>query len=328
MIYRILIISLLFMAQAAYSATSAVQKSQQSFINEMQQQYGFDPALLEPLLAQAKVRQSILDAISRPAEKRLDWGRYRRIFVTDKRTRGGVTFWQENRQALQKASEQYGIPAQIMVAIIGVETRYGKNTGSFPVLDALVTLGFHYPPRSKFFRSELSHFLRLAREENIDPKTPKGSYAGAMGRPQFIPSSFRHYAIDFDNDGKRDLWHNNHDVIGSVANYFAKHGWQKDQPVTYPVQGVEKRHDALIKAGYKPSFSTGELRKQGIAIPKKVSDQASASLLELTQAGQKEHWVGLKNFYVITRYNHSALYAMAVYQLSEQIREQYAKTQP
>jgi membrane-bound lytic murein transglycosylase B len=324
MMHKIFIASLLWLTYNAYAAPSA-QELQQTFVNEMEQQHSFDGVKLEQLLGQAEVRQSILDAISRPAEKRLDWGRYRRIFVTDERTRGGVAFWRENHVALERAHKEYGVPPQIIVAIIGVETRYGANTGSFPVLDALVTLGFHYPRRGKFFRSELSHFLRLAREEKLDPTKPKGSYAGAMGRPQFISSSFRRYAVDFDGDGKRDIWTNNQDVIGSVANYFAEHGWQTGQPVSFPVQGVAERHSAFIQAGYKPRFNVGELRNHGLNIPATLSDETQTSLLELKTGDEAEHWLGLDNFYVITRYNHSPLYAMAVYQLSEQIRQSYAE---
>lgn len=298
---------------------------QRAFIAEMSEKHGFTPDALRQLLQDAQVRQPILDAISRPAEKRLDWGQYRKIFVTGRNIQGGVQFWRANQAALQKASAQYGVPPEIMVAIIGVETRYGQNTGSFPVLDALFTLGFHYPKRAKFFRSELKHFLLLAREEGMDPREPKGSYAGAMGRPQFISSSYRHYAVDFDGDGKRDIWHNNADAIGSVGNYFAEHGWRAGAPVTQRAYGVQKSHQAIIKKGYKPTYTVAELRQQGIQIGANLSGKLSTSLLEMHKNDQVEHWLGLHNFYVITRYNHSPLYAMAVYQLSEAIRAEYVQ---
>jgi len=200
-----------------------------------------------------------------------------------------------------------------------VETLYGSHTGKFPVLDSLHTLGFHYPPRSKFFRSELKHFLLLAREEGLDATRPLGSYAGAMGQPQFIPSSYRGYAVDFDGDDKRDIWHNNADIIGSVANYFARHGWERDAPIAYPLAGVSERHRHFLDAGMKPSISVGELRDAGIGTEQSLPTSALASLIPLQNSAGEEYWLGLKNFYVITRYNHSNLYAMAVYQLSQEI---------
>lgn len=292
-----------------------------AFEEEMVEKHGFDARQLHRLLDQARIRKPILEAISRPAEKRLDWGRYRNIFVTESRIRGGVAFWQENAELLRQAEQKYGVPAQIIVAIIGVETRYGQHTGNFRVLDALYTLGFHYPKRGRFFRSELSHFLRLAREQQLDPMQPTGSYAGAMGRPQFISSSYRAYAVDFDGDGKKDIWQNNADVIGSVANYFARHGWRPGAPVTQQVTGVNARHAAIIKAGYKPHTTIRALENSGIQLQTSLSKDMQTSLLEMEINGDRQYWLGLHNFYVITRYNHSPLYAMAVYQLSEAIRQ-------
>lgn len=314
------LIASFFLLAGSAAAAPSPKELQAEFVKTMVKQHGFEAAELNALLNEAKVRKPILDAISRPAEKRLTWGKYRKIFVTPKRTKGGVKFWNENAETLQQASEKYGIPPEIMVAIIGVETYYGRHTGKFPVLDALVTLGFHYPKRAKFFRSELSHFLRLAREENVDPRKPMGSYAGAMGRPQFISSSYRAYAVDFDGDGKRDIWKNNKDVIGSVANYFARHGWKKGHPITQRVSGVNKTHKAIIKAGYKPKYTVGDLTAKGVKLRDKLAADAATSLLELKTAKGAQHWLGLHNFYVITRYNHSPLYAMAVYQLAEAIR--------
>jgi len=302
----------------AFAATP--DQLRERFEQEMVEEHNFDPKALHRLLDQARVRQPILEAIARPAEKTLNWGQYRKIFLTKSRIRGGLKFWKENAEALQKAAEEYGVPPQIIVAIIGVETRYGKHTGKYSVLDALYTLGFHYPKRGKFFRSELNHFLRLAREEKLDATTPMGSYAGAMGRPQFISSSYRAYAVDFDGDGKRDIWHNNKDVIGSVANYFAKHGWKAGAPVTQRVQGVNGDHEAIIKAGYKPHTTVGQLEKGGIKLQQSLPLESKSSLLAMETDEGTQHWLGLHNFYVITRYNHSPLYAMAVFQLSEAIR--------
>jgi membrane-bound lytic murein transglycosylase B len=299
---------------------------QHDFIQNMVEQHGFKAKALQQLFADIKIEPPIINKVNKPAEKKLDWGRYRKIFLTEKRIAQGVTFWQDNLADLARAEAEFGVPASIIVAIIGVETYYGRITGKHSVLRALSTLGFYHTRRGKFFRSELSHFLRLAREEGIDPREPKGSYAGAMGRPQFIPSSYRHYAIDFDNDGKRDIWHNNTDVIGSVASYFAKHGWQPGKTVTIPISNITEQHAPMIAAGYKPRYPLATLREAGIQLPSTLNDKQKGSVLALKDGNTTEHWLGLRNFYVITRYNHSPLYAMAVYQLSEAIRER--KTTP
>ncbi len=309
-------------ANAAEKVSAEQQRN--DFINEMVRQHGFDKNALSSTLAQAEVKDAILKAIARPAEKTLTWSEYRKIFLIPKRIEGGVKFWQENRDALEQAQQRYGVPPEIITAILGVETLYGKITGGYRVLDALSTLGFHYPPRGKFFRKELGQFLLLAREEELDPSVPTGSYAGAMGKPQFIPSSYRHYAIDFDQDGKRDIWNNNVDIIGSVANYFSRHGWRKNQPVTSQVTGVTQAHKTFVEAGMKPSLSVARLMQAGIELNDTGIDPAmTSSLVELVVDDGKEYWAGLHNFYVITRYNHSNMYAMAVYQLSQEIKKAY-----
>jgi len=203
-----------------------------------------------------------------------------------------------------------------------VETRYGSRQGSYRVMDALVTLAFNYPPRAAFFKSELEQYLLLTREEGVDPLAVTGSYAGAMGQGQFISSSYRHYAIDFDGDGKRDLWHNTADAIGSVANYFKEHGWERGGAVAVPVavSGAHAPVQGLVDKGLKPSLSVRDLKRQGVETAAALADDDRVALIELEQKKGPEYWVGLHNFYVITRYNHSPLYAMAVYQLSEEIR--------
>jgi membrane-bound lytic murein transglycosylase B len=255
----------------------------------------------------------------------LNWGQYRKIFITDKRIKGGMKFWKENQVILEQAEKTYGVPAQIIIAIVGVETFYGQITGKYSVLDSLYTLGFHYPPRAKFFRSELEEFLQLAREEGVSPAEPLGSYAGAMGRPQFISSSFRAYAVDFDKDGKRDIWENNADVIGSVANYFKRHGWKAGEPVAQLVTGAKKGFDEEIKAGYKPSLDVNALIDKGIILGSSLDKDAKVALLEMESDDGNEYWVASPNFYAITRYNHSPLYAMAVFQLSEAIRQRMGR---
>lgn len=296
------------------------------FINRISGKHGFDQKELNRLINQKRYRQRIIDVISRPAEAK-PWHQYRPIFVTDSRAAQGVEFWRENEEILKKAEEHYGVPAEIIVAIIGVETRYGRHTGGYPVLDALTTLGFGYPKRGKFFQRELEEFLLLCREEGISPADAKGSYAGAIGKPQFIPSSYRAYAVDFDKDGRRDLWNSNTDIIGSVAAYFKDHGWKRGEPITHTAAGASKAHSHYVKAGMKPSITIKELKAAGIKADANLSSKQLSSLIKLKQKKGHEYWLGLHNFYVITRYNHSNLYAMAVYQLSQKILEQRSRSQ-
>ena len=291
----------------------------QLFVQQMADEHDFDRDWLRETMQQIVYRQDIIDAISRPAEAK-PWHQYRPIFVTQARATEGAAFWEANASLLQRAEAEYGVPAEIIVAIIGVETRYGRHKGKYPVLDALGTLAFGYPKRSRFFRSELEQFLLLAREEQVDPTVALGSYAGAMGQPQFIASSYRNYAVDFDGDGRRDLQNSTADSIGSVAAYFKRHGWRRGAPVTSRARGVGREHRHFIEAGMKPSLTIGELAAAGIE--PELDDlpaDAMSSLIELQGTEASEYWLGLDNFYVITRYNHSNLYAMAVYQLSREI---------
>jgi membrane-bound lytic murein transglycosylase B len=315
----------LLITSVLLSSAALANTDEQAFIDKMVKEHQFDAAEISSLLNQAKKQQSIIDAMSRPAEKRLNWGQYRKIFITDKRIKGGMKFWKENQAILEQAEKTYGVPAQIITAIVGVETYYGRITGKYSVLDSLYTLGFHYPPRAKFFRSELEEFLQLAREEGVSPTEPLGSYAGAMGRPQFISSSFRAYAVDFDKDGKRDIWENNADVIGSVANYFKRHGWKAGEPVAQLVTGAKKGFNEEIKAGYKPSLDVKALIDKGIILGSSLDKDAKVALLEMESDDGNEYWVASPNFYAITRYNHSPLYAMAVFQLSEAIRQRMGR---
>jgi membrane-bound lytic murein transglycosylase B len=302
---------------SGYAASPAAQ----AFIDEMVKEHGFDRDELIVVFSQAQRREDILELMRKPAEKRLEWHEYRKIFLTQKRIDGGVAFWNNNAQLIEKAEKELGVDAQVMVAIIGVETRYGGNTGRHRVIDALSTLAFDYPPRSKFFRGELEQYLILAREEDIDLLTAKGSYAGAMGYGQFIPSSYRNFAIDFDADGKRDLWNSPADIIGSVANYMKVHGWTLGTTVATRATVSGDAYQAVLKQGLKPHTRIGELRHAGIEPQTTVPDDSLAALIELQYADGPGYWLGLNNFYVITRYNHSPLYAMAVYQLSEEIRQ-------
>jgi membrane-bound lytic murein transglycosylase B len=292
----------------------------QVFINEMVARHGFSKQELEKIFSQAQRNETILEAMSKPAEKKLAWYEYRKIFLTQSRIEGGVAFWNQHAEELAQAEKAYGVDAQVIVAIIGVETRYGGNTGKYRVLDALTTLAFDYPPRGKFFRSELEQYLLLARADHIDLLNTTGSYAGAMGYGQFMPSSYQRYAVDFDRDGKRDLWDSPMDIVGSVANYLHEHGWDPGATVTIRANVSGTRFESVIEKGLKPETSVKMLGMEGITPSKPLPDDTLAALISLDQEFGPEYWLGLNNFYVITRYNHSPLYAMAVYQLSEEIR--------
>ncbi len=317
---RALAAGLSLLGVAAVGQAIELTTDVKGFIDEMVSKHRFDRAELTGLLKEAQFRQDIIDLITRPAEAK-PWHEYRRIFLTPARAKGGVAFWRDNRKDLRRAEQAYGVPPEIIVAIIGVETRYGANTGRHRVLDALSTLAFGYPPRSRFFRRELEQFLLMAREEGMTPTRPKGSYAGALGKAQFIPSSFRAYAVDFDGDGKRDLWGSNADAIGSVANYFARHGWRPGETVTVRARKAGADHQRFVEAGMKPSLRVKDLKAAGITTDTRLDPAALASLIKLELQDGHEYWLGLHNFYVITRYNHSNLYAMAVYQLSQEILE-------
>ena len=293
----------------------------QSFIDEMVVRHGFKKQELEEAFSHAHRVDSILEAMRRPAEKKLAWYEYRKIFLTKSRIEGGVSYWNQHAEVLAQAEKTYGVDAQVIVAIIGVETRYGGNTGKYRVLDALSTLAFDYPPRSKFFRGELEQYLLLARANHIDLLSTTGSYAGAMGYGQFMPSSYQRYAVDFDRDGKRDLWDSPMDIVGSVANYLHEHGWQPGQTVTLRASVTGTRYESVLEQGLKPETPVKTLRAEGIVPAKPLPDGMLAALISLEQENGPEYWLGLNNFYVITRYNHSPLYAMAVYQLSEEIRQ-------
>ena len=289
------------------------------FINEMVKKHDFDRANLVKVFKKVKINPKIIEYITRPAEAK-PWYEYRPIFLKEDRIRGGVKFWRQNAKLLQRAYEEYGVAPEIIVAIIGIETKYSKYKGKFPVMNALATLGFDYPKRAKFFKKELEEFLLLAREEKANPMSIKGSYAGAMGKPQFISSSYRRYAVDFDGDGKRDILNSTADAIGSVANYFAEHNWYKDEPVATPAEVKGKSYQAIVKKGIKPKMPLEEMLDSGVSINWKHTPGLQAALIDLELKKGHEYWVAFNNFYVITRYNHSELYAMAAYQLSQEIK--------
>jgi membrane-bound lytic murein transglycosylase B len=322
------VVSLLLVACSSAPTVADLSKrdDMRDFITEMVQRHGFDRAQLEAWFKQARVRSDVIEAISRPAESK-PWYEYRPIFLQSSRIEGGAAFWNENAMVLQRAEADYGVPPQIITAILGVETRYGSHQGSYRVMDSLVTLAFNYPPRASFFKEELEQYLLLTREEGMDPLTVTGSYAGAMGQTQFISSSYRHYAIDFDGDGKRDLWNDNADAIGSIANYFKAHGWERGGEVAVAATVSGERYPALIAKGLKPSVNIAEMKRLGVKPAGTLADNQLAALIELAEKDANEYWLGLQNFYAITRYNHSPLYAMAVFQLSEEIRALHERQQ-
>jgi len=292
-----------------------------AFITQMSVEHSVDPELIRSVLSEAEYKQSIIDAMTRPAEAK-PWHDYRPIFLTNNRINGGVEFWRANQALLEQVSEEFGIPIELVVAIVGVETNYGMNTGSFRVIDALATLGFYYEPRSAFFSSELGHFLALANEEGLPLTDIRGSYAGAMGLGQFIPSSYRAYAVDFDGSGHRDLWRSLPDALGSVANYLAKHRWIEDQAIALPITEVPAGV-STEDFGMKPAHSLEDIAQMGFVFDAAELDpNTPATVIELEGESGPEYWLGLNNFYVITRYNRSPLYAMAVTQLAEAIAQQ------
>lgn len=301
----------------------------QIFIWDMHVKYNFDVAELKKVFRTFPSDPKVIQAISKPFEE-VTWAKYRDRFVTDDRAKAGVKFWKENEAALKRAETEFGIPPEIIVAILGVETFYGQTKGNFLVVQSLATLAFDYPPRSKFFKSELEQFLLLVREEKLDPLKIFGSYAGAMGKPQFIPSSYRQYAVDFTGNGSKDLMNNNDDAIGSVGNYFKMHGWQENQPVAYLANAYGSEYQRLASNNLKdpkPKISLAEFSQFNI-LPKdknamKNKDRPATFIILKDEKDNPEHWLTLQNFYVITRYNHSVNYAMAVYQLSQKIRKFY-----
>lgn len=295
------------------------------FIDKMVIEHGFDQAELEQVFAEVEVKDSILKAISRPAEKSKPWYEYRDIFLTGTRIAGGVAFWEQHKEALAQAEQTYGVPAEIIIAILGVETRYGGNVGGYRVIDALSTLAFRYPPRSPFFTSELEHFLILTREEQMSQLAPVGSYAGAMGLGQFMPSSYRAYAVDFDKDGHRDIWTNPTDAIGSIANYLAVHGWVPGESIVHRTNVSKPLPESMQDNALKPSFSREELAVAGFSLVELPAGNDLLSVISLTQPDGEEYWLGRQNFYAITRYNHSRMYAMAVVQLAEAIRQKFGE---
>jgi len=303
------------------------------FVERMVNKHQFQQQQVLDWLSEAKYQQSIVKAMSRPAEKVKPWHKYRKLFISQLRIQRGVKFWQENQQTLQRAAKDFGVDPAIIVSIIGIETNYGRNTGSYRVVDALSTLAFDYyvsvekrDSRRKFFTTQLEHLLLLAREQNQDPLSLKGSYAGAMGWGQFMPNSYRNYAIDYDGDGLADIWTNPTDAIGSVANYFTEHGWKKDRPVATRAHVEEGFDNRGLNKMHRPKISIADLKTKGYKPVENHPEDTRAFPMLLAGKYGDEYWLGFHNFYVIGRYNPRIKYAMAVYQLSLIIREKHCES--
>ena len=301
-----------------------------AFIDELVLEQGFDKRALMRWFAAARFQPRIVAAMDRPIVEPPKWYEYAPQFLTPERIDGGVAFYARNAAALTRAEREFGVPADIVVAIIGVETFYGRNLGSYRVLDSLVTLAFDYPRRATFFRGELKEYLRLTREQGLSPLTPKGSFAGAMGVPQFMPGSYRRFAVDFDGDGHVDLWTNATDAIGSVANFLARHDWQPGEPVLLPATIDADARDAVLRKldggiSERRSFAAWEIDGVTADVLASQTPQDAVGVLALEEAPvegaeRASYWIACANFFVITRYNRSRLYASAVWSLAEAIR--------
>jgi membrane-bound lytic murein transglycosylase B len=308
-------------AHAQNVQLDGLQPDVEAFVVQMARQHDFDALELRRLFAGLEANQTIINAFNAPATAR-PWSYFRKLYVTSSRIDGGVAFWNENAQWLERARLKYGVPEEIITSIIGVETIYGQYTGKFRTVDALYTLGFEVARRSQFFQGQFEHFLLLTRDNGIDPQSVTGSFAGAMGIPQFMPSSYRQYAVDFDEDGRIDLWNSVADAIGSVANYLSRFGWEEGEPIVLPARVATPETDALERLGVKPALTLAQLRSRGVEAEGEIGDQVDAGFFTLEADEGLQHWISLKNFYVITRYNRSNNYAMAVYQLSREILHQ------
>lgn len=307
-------------ADAELLARSDVQR----YIDDQVATGRFNRAELEAVFANVEPKPNILSILDRPSTAR-PWYQFRGSFMSQRLLNNGVKFWAEHAEALARAEKQYGVPPEVIVAILGIETNYGRNTGSFRVADALTTIGFNYPRRAEYFRGELTQLLLLAHEEGIDPLSLKGSYAGAMGLPQFMPSSFRKWAVDFDGSGHRDIWNNPDDAIGSVANYFRLHGWVHGDDIAVPARVTPgSQIDALVADKFNLHYTVAQLRALGVSADVPLPNGSQVVLVPLEVApGVTEYWLGLKNFYVITRYNKSTLYAKAAQDLARELKSRF-----
>lgn len=281
--------------------------------------HGFDRRALSALLSEAKINQDVIKAISAPATSR-PWYQFKRLCVDEEQIENGVAFWNRNAETLERARREFGVPEEILVAIVGIETRYGLLEDHFNVVDSLYTLAFAQTKRSSYFRSELEQFLLLGREQGWDVKTVNGSFAGALGWPQFMPSNYRRYAIDYNADGGIDLWGDVTDVIGSIGNYLRTFGWKDAQPLVVPVRVTASDPQPLLDLGLKPKLTVAQWKKRGVQTIHAANDSSTASLFAIELVDGFDYWLGFENFYALLQYNYSRNYVMAVYELGEEIK--------
>lgn len=318
----VLILALFSFASNADTAFTK-RKEVQLFIQEMVKKYHFNAKELLTTMNQVKLQPQIIESMEKPYEKK-NWDVYRDLFLTPTRLKGGLDYWAANRKTLEKAQQKYGVPAEIIVAILGVETLYGERQGDNRVLDALATLAFDYPKRGRYFKHELKEYLLLCREHGVPATQFKGSYAGAIGKPQFMPSSYRNFAVDFSNKGKRDLVNNNEDAIASVANYFRAHGWQTNASVAQNAKLIGSRYKRIQMNPRTANYYYSQLTENGVKpVAATHNPPSRAALMELVTAKGNEYWIAYPNFFVITRYNSSPQYALVVYLLSQQLKQQW-----
>jgi membrane-bound lytic murein transglycosylase B len=316
--FRLLFPLFFLLLFASFGVRAADTPELTAFITEMVEKHGFDRYELERTFQQVQRRQTIVDAITRPVTTPTPWADYRGNFVNPKSIKNGLIFWQTHADTLQRAEQQYGVPQEIIVALIGVETRYGTNTGKFKTLEALTTLAFDYPRRADFFRGELEQYLLLAREQKMDALTVRSSYAGALGIPQFMPSSYRKYAVDFDGDGRIDLLGSPADAIGSVANYLNQYGWSKGTAIALRGRLLEGVDGEVLQPEAR---SLSAWARAGVVPLEASAESGFARLVKFNLPDEgKEYWLAFTNFDVIMKYNHSYFYAMAVTQLGEALK--------
>jgi membrane-bound lytic murein transglycosylase B len=316
----LLVLSRSVPAQTPPAQSQKLKPEVRKFIGHMVRTHGFDAPALRDLFASARLDQDVVRAISAPATSR-PWYQFKPLCVDDTQIADGMRFWNENAEVLERARRDFGVPQAIIVALIGIESRYGRYAGGFRVFDSLYTLSFEWPKRADYFRGELEQFLVLSREQGWDPALVQGSFAGALGWPQFMPSSYRRFAIDYSGDGKIDLWADSADIVGSVANYLREFGWREGQPVAAPARVDTAGPKPLLELGLRPQLSVAQWRERGVQSPPGVTESLPASLFTLDLIDGAEYWFGFDNFYALLRYNYSRNYAMAVYQLGEEIRQ-------
>jgi membrane-bound lytic murein transglycosylase B len=326
LLYSILILALAVFCPPAFSLQTSDYKQLEKLFNEVASKTAYTESDLEVLFQEVEIKPRIIEIMDKPAES-MPWHRYRKIFLTEKNINKGAEYWIKHADTLARAEKKYGVPPEIIVATLGVETRYGTNTGGFRVIDALSTLGLEYPRRSKYFTSELKNFLILSDEHKLDPLDVTGSYAGAIGLPQFMPSSYRSYAVDFNGDGYSDLVNSVEDAIGSVASYYHEHGWKPGKSISWATYGVNNSARRLLVKKRKTDRPLNDLLQKGFALQEQIDPQTRVGLIQLQGENGPEYRVAFDNFFVITRYNTSKLYATAVQLLGEEIKSRVQATE-